>query len=257
MRCVPDRPVFLPNRDGHGAWGTASRSELAGVDAATPDPGDGRIEGGNPGRQAGGDAPGRRSALVGRLLPAVTDDDWYAALLEAQRYLLSLGITGGRTRSWVTTGRRPTRCPPTFARPGDGSLRATVVGALWWDRSRGLDQLPELLQRRASWRSDRFRATSVKMMLDGVAENHTAAMLEPYLGEDDCAGDHTGLDFIDPDELPRYVTALDSEGFQVALPCARRPRSPQCLRRHRRGPPRQRVEPASPPSRPPAGRPSR
>jgi predicted amidohydrolase YtcJ len=53
------------------------------------------------------------------------------------------------------------------------------------------------------------------MMLDGIAENHTAAMLEPYLGSDECGGDHTGLDFIDPDELSRYVTELDSEGFQV------------------------------------------
>ena len=40
-------------------------------------------------------------------------------------------------------------------------------------------QLPELVERRSSGQAGRFRATSVKMMLDGVAENHTAAMLEP------------------------------------------------------------------------------
>jgi len=55
----------------------------------------------------------------------------------------------------------------------------------------------------------------VKMMLDGVAENHTATMLEPYLDADGCDSGHAGLDFIDPAELPRYVTALDAEGFQV------------------------------------------
>ena len=90
-----------------------------------------------------------------------------------------------------------------------------MVGALWWDRDRGLDQLPELLQRRRAGQAGRFRATSVKMMLDGVAENHTAAMLEPYLDGDGCDTDHAGLDFIDPAELPRFVTALDREGFQV------------------------------------------
>jgi hypothetical protein len=94
-------------------------------------------------------------------------------------------------------------------------LVATVVGALWWDRNRGLEQVAELVERRGRGGGDRFRATSIKMMLDGIIENHTAAMLEPYLATDDCAGDHTGLDFIDPDELPRYVTALDHEGFQV------------------------------------------
>jgi predicted amidohydrolase YtcJ len=53
------------------------------------------------------------------------------------------------------------------------------------------------------------------MMLDGVAENHTAAMLEPYLDDDGCASEGSGLDFIDPDRLPEFVTRLDREGFQV------------------------------------------
>jgi predicted amidohydrolase YtcJ len=52
-------------------------------------------------------------------------------------------------------------------------------------------------------------------MLDGVAENHTAAMLEPYLDADGCSAGQAGLDFIDPAELPRFVAALDREGFQV------------------------------------------
>ena len=60
-----------------------------------------------------------------------------------------------------------------------GTLRADVVGALWWRPHEGLEQLPELLHRRAHDGRDGFRLTSVKMMLDGVAENHTAAMLDP------------------------------------------------------------------------------
>src|SRR5262249_22996509 len=41
---VPDRPVFLSNRDHHGVWVNSRALELAGVDAATPEPPDGRIE---------------------------------------------------------------------------------------------------------------------------------------------------------------------------------------------------------------------
>ena len=41
---VPDRPVFLPNRDGHGAWVNSRALALAGIDRSTPDPADGRIE---------------------------------------------------------------------------------------------------------------------------------------------------------------------------------------------------------------------
>ena len=90
-----------------------------------------------------------------------------------------------------------------------------MVGALWWDRHRGLDQLAELIEQRDLTPGGRFRATSVKMMLDGVAENHTAAMLEPYLDGHGCQTEVTGLDFIDPAELPCFVTALDQAGFQV------------------------------------------
>jgi predicted amidohydrolase YtcJ len=211
---VPDRPVFLPNRDGHGAWVNSSALQVAGVDKLTPDPPDGRIE-----RLAGGDPAGMlqegAAALVGRLLPAITEEDWYAALLTAQEYLLSLGITGWQDAiiGDYQDGADPL---PAYLRAADsGELVATVVGALWWDRTRGEEQLESLLHRRSSAQSERFRATSVKMMLDGVAENHTAAMLEPYLDHQGCATDVSGLDFIDPERLPHYVTRLDSEGFQV------------------------------------------
>ena len=50
---VPDRPVFLPNRDHHGAWVNSRALELAGVDERTPDPVDGRIERDAAGRPTG------------------------------------------------------------------------------------------------------------------------------------------------------------------------------------------------------------
>ena len=41
---VSDRPVFLMNRDVHGAWVNSKALEIAGIDRDTPDPPDGRIE---------------------------------------------------------------------------------------------------------------------------------------------------------------------------------------------------------------------
>jgi predicted amidohydrolase YtcJ len=211
---VPDRPVFLPNRDGHGAWVNSRALALAGIDATTPDPADGRIE-----RDAAGEPNGMlqegAATLVSRLLPAVTEEDWYRALLTAQDYLLSLGIT-----SWqdAIIGRYHGEADPLTAylrAASAGTLVASVVGALWWDRDRGLEQVGELLDRRRAGQAGNFHATSVKIMLDGVAENHTAAMLEPYLDGDGCSTGRAGLDFIDPGELPAFVTALDREGFQV------------------------------------------
>lgn len=211
---VPDRPVYLPNRDGHGVWVNSVALTLAGVDRDTPDPHDGRIERDSNGAPSGTLQDGAAD-LVGRLIPEVSPQEWYQSLLLAQDYLLSLGITGWQD---AIVGDYLEGVDPLNAylqAAGDGSLRATVVGALWWERERGLDQIPELLERRRLGQAERFHANAVKMMLDGVAETHTAAMLEPYLDHDGCASDQRGIDFIDPDELPRFVAALDAEGFQV------------------------------------------
>jgi predicted amidohydrolase YtcJ len=211
---VPDRPVFLPNRDGHGAWVNSVALRLAGIDRLTTDPADGRIE-----RDAVGEPNGMlqegAADLVSRLLPPVSEEDWYQALLVAQAHLLSLGITGWQDAIVGGEHGAPDPLEAYLRAARAGTLVANVVGALWWDRERGLEQLPELLESRSTGQAGRFRATSVKMMLDGVAENHTAAMLEPYLDSDGCPAGHSGLDFIDPRELPRFVTALDHEGFQV------------------------------------------
>jgi predicted amidohydrolase YtcJ len=53
------------------------------------------------------------------------------------------------------------------------------------------------------------------MMLDGVAENFTAAMLEPYEDGCGCQTENDGLDFVDPVGLREYVARLDAAGFQV------------------------------------------
>ncbi|MBL1084451.1 amidohydrolase [Streptomyces actinomycinicus] len=210
---VPDRPVYLPNRDHHGAWVNSRALELAGIDRDTPDPADGRIERDASGAPSGTLQEGAMQ-LVGRLTPPATAADRLAALLHAQRHLHALGITGWQD---ALVGDflgmdDPAEAYLTAAR--DGSLTARVVGALWWDRDRGAEQIPELVEKRAVSSHGRFRAGTVKLMLDGVAENHTAALLDPYLDRCGCATANRGKSFIDPARLPAYVTELDALGFQ-------------------------------------------
>ena len=211
---VADRPAFLPNRDGHGAWVNSRALAAAGIDAQTPDPWDGRIERDAAGRPTGMLQEGAAD-LVSRLLPTATEDDWARALLAAQARLLSLGITGWQDAILDSDHGAAGPFAAYLAAARAGTLVARVVGALWWDRQHGIEQIPGLVERRRLGQAGKFRACTVKMMLDGVAESHTAAMLEPYLDADGCATGSSGLDFIDPDELPRFVTALDGEGFQV------------------------------------------
>ena len=91
-RVVPDRPVYLLNRDAHGAWANSRALELAGIDARTPDPPDGRIE-----REAGGSPQGTlhegAASLVGDKVPRPTFDERLAGLLLAQEHMHARGIT--------------------------------------------------------------------------------------------------------------------------------------------------------------------
>jgi len=216
-RVVPDRPVYLPNRDHHGTWVNSVALARAGITRDTPDPADGRIE-----RDANGNPTGTlhegASELVKRLIPADTEESKYRALLDAQRYLHSFGITGWQDAIVGNYGGH-TDTTPVYQRAAEnGDLLSRVVAALWWDRNRGLEQLDELRVTRASHTHPLFRATSVKIMQDGIPENHTAAMADPYRATGcRCTGDHRGISFLDPRQLTEVVTALDSDNWQVHI----------------------------------------
>ena len=154
--------------------------EIAGVTADTPDPPDGRIE-----RDADGHPSGTlhegATALVSRHLPRTTGADYRAALLAGQAYLHSLGVTSWQDAIVGSYSGMDDPASTYVDAAASGELRSHVVGALWWDREQGVEQVADLVGRREALTGGRFRATSVKVMQDGVAENGTAAMLEPYL----------------------------------------------------------------------------
>nr|WP_256863207.1 amidohydrolase family protein [Microbispora sp. GKU 823] len=131
--------------------------------------------------------------------------------MDAQAHLFSLGITGWQDAIVGSYAGSDDQLPTYLSAASSGRLKARVVGALWWDRTRGAEQIPGLVERRAMAEGlDRFRATSVKIMQDGIPENFTAAVIEPYCR---CGG--TGLSYIDPALLGGYVKELDALGFQV------------------------------------------
>ncbi|MET0735952.1 MAG: amidohydrolase [Microbacterium sp.] len=211
---VPDRPAFFPNRDGHGAWVNSTALRLAGIDRDTPDPADGRIE-----RDAAGSPSGTlhegAMGLVNRLLPEEPLERLTEALLVGQRYLHSYGITAWQDAIVGSYGDAGDPGPAYLRAAADGTLTARVVGAIWWDRSKGLEQIPSLIERRERYRGGRFAATSVKIMQDGVAENFTAAMLEPYCDGHGHFTDNSGISFVPPEILNEAVPLLDAAGFQV------------------------------------------
>ncbi|ALE06025.1 amidohydrolase [Arthrobacter sp. ERGS1:01] len=213
---VPDRPVLLQSRDHHSTWANTAAIQLAGIEATTADPADGRIE-----READGTPAGTFHEGAGELFSDVrppTDPDFaYLGLLRAQQELIALGITGWQDA--MVGGGSGDACAVYERAVAEGTLRVHVVGAQWWERTGGIEQVGLMVDRRdalaARGDSDRFSLGTAKIMVDGVAENHTASMLTPYRdehGRDTC---NHGLSFIDESRLTDYVVALDDAGLQV------------------------------------------
>lgn len=204
---VGDRPALLTNADGHGAWANTRALEIAGITASTPDPADGRIERLPDGRPQGTLHEGAKQ-LVQRHAPADTIEDFERGLVWGQQEMLRYGITGWQEASVV-----PEVQEAYLRAASSGTLLGDAVGALWWNRDGGMEQVPDFLARRER-SAPGFRPTSVKLMLDGVAENFTASVLDPYLDGYEATTTNNGIDFIDPVELKEIVTILDRHDFQ-------------------------------------------
>ncbi len=210
---VPDRPVFLFNRDVHSAWVNSAALARGHITRETADPWDGRIER-DPatGEPMGTLHEGAAYTFANDHIPEPDREQWERAILNAQQYLHSLGITGWQD-AWVT----PFTEDAYRSLAADGRLTARVVGALWWERSRGVDQVADLQARRERGSVGTFHPTSVKIMTDGIIENYTAALIKPYCDAHGHDSDNVGYSYLDHDELAAAVTALDAVGFQVHM----------------------------------------
>ncbi|MFT4042278.1 MAG: amidohydrolase [Gordonia sp. (in: high G+C Gram-positive bacteria)] len=215
---VGDRPAFLLNRDHHDAWVSSAALRLAGVDATTPDPVDGRIERDDAGRPSGALHEGAMD-LVGRHVPIANADEQTRGLVTAQQYLHSLGVTGWQE---AIVGDYPGMADLASVYRdfhNAGLLTADVVGASWLPRDLSLSDVGALVDEfvaRARVNAEaRWRMPSVKIMVDGVVENRTAAMSEPYCGDCACAPAGVGLSYFDQKVLVEAVIACDAAGLDV------------------------------------------
>ncbi len=203
---VADRPVYVTSSDGHTAWANSKALEMAGIDEDTQDPASGIVDR-NPdtGEIIGSLQEGAMALLTAHIPPSTPEFD-QQSLKYAVDLLNRYGIT-------AITDAIVTQPDLDAYRALDdrGELTLRVVASLWWERTAGLEQIDDFKRMRDEYTRGNLNAGTVKIMQDGVMENYTAAMSEPYFVD----GFPKGISMVEPEFLKEAVTALDAEGFQV------------------------------------------
>ncbi|MCJ7557353.1 MAG: amidohydrolase, partial [Gammaproteobacteria bacterium] len=203
---VPGRPVLLHSSDGHSAWANSLALKLAGITRETPDPEDGRIDRIPKTGELVGSLQEGATSLLDHVLPPITDQQRQDGLRFAIRMLNGYGITSIQDAIVDEDALRTYQ-----ALDESGELTLKVEGSQWWERTEGLEQIAGMIERREKYGKGHLRANTVKFMLDGVMENYTAVMLEPYL----IPGEVRGIPMLDAEVLKQAVTAIDEAGFQA------------------------------------------
>ncbi|MGB5489829.1 MAG: amidohydrolase family protein [Woeseiaceae bacterium] len=203
---VPDRPVYLTSQDGHSGWANSVALKIAGITRNTPNPSDGIVDKDPETGEPIGSLQEGAMSLVTKHIPETTLEDRLNGLAYARDMLHSYGITSIQD-AYVFEDDLEAYTQIDAA----GDLNLRVVAALWWERNETEEQIPYLVELREKYNKGNIRPTTVKIMQDGVMENYTAVMLEPYLTEDGTRG----IPMVDPEFLKEAVSLLDAEGFQV------------------------------------------
>jgi predicted amidohydrolase YtcJ len=208
---VPNRPAILTAFDGHSVWVNSRALEIAGITRETPDPANGHIERDPNTGEPTGTLRERAIKLVEKFVPQPTGKDYVEGLRRALRLANGYGITSMCDPSEKEDDTLKKILDAFVELDRRGELTARVRSSVAADPAKGAAQVADLLAKRRKYQGQRFHTDTVKVMVDGVIESRTAALLEPYLG----GKGESGQPMWEPDVLTQTITALDREGFQI------------------------------------------
>lgn len=208
---VPDRPVVLRAWDYHTVWCNTVAIERAGITADTPDPVLGEIPRRPDGSVLGTLREWGAVDLVASVIPPRGEDVRVAALVSGAEYLLARGVTWVQD-AWV----EPADVATYLEAARTDALRMRFNLALYADPryfDAQVEQFADARNRAAASGSALLTANTVKFFADGVVENETGAMLEPY-----CSGlHHHGQRNWEGDSLAEAAARVDELGLQIHI----------------------------------------
>ena len=206
---APDSYIFVDSADGHTALVNDKVLALADIGRDTPPPPGGVIE-----RRAGSNEPNgtlRETArdLADQLRPPRSLFVSAEAMRDAIDLLNSHGITS-IVDMWA--GEHEWQVYQTLEWSGDLTVRVhnALIDEGMFEKHVG-DEFERVLAARKDYASNLVSNDAVKIMIDGVFEGETAAVLESYVEPQD----HFGDLYHQPDELNERVLRYYDMGLQL------------------------------------------
>jgi len=206
-KLFPAWPVFLRGSDGHTSWANSKALALAGISKDTPNPSNGEIVRDSATGEPTGALKESASALVEKVVPKPD----HVAILNAYRAAMRFAVQQGITRVHSAGGDFEELATLDELR-GEKQLwiRFSVAYRLQPPELRPED-LQAIEEAHKKFHDDWIDVNTVKFLLDGVVESHTAAMLEPYADDPSKKGSL----FWDPEKYKVAVAELDKRGYQI------------------------------------------
>ena len=212
------RPAMMHTYDVHDVWANTAAFVAAGIDAATPDP--------NPplsywprdpdGAPSGTCCEPEAWIPIAIALGMFTVESVREAMSRTMTPAPSWGITSYFDATPIVHSMRLINdtYEHLIAQDFDGGLPVRIVGSHSVrdpavSPERVIRMLREMNER---YRSPNFAITTLKLFMDGVGPQHTAAMLEPYADQP-----HRGAFVMERDVVQRYVEAANLAGFDVHI----------------------------------------
>lgn len=201
---VKDKAVFISSYDGHSGWanskalriGEVARAEFKGFGEVEKDP----LTGEPTGYLKEG-----ATGLVRRHIPRPTRAQDLADLETGLKLAASLGIT-----SLQNASGSPDELSLYEELLQQGKLTARVGMVMSVGRKDA--PLTDFAQiERKYFQHDMLRVPGIKLMLDGVIESHTAALLEPYSDDPNLTGEPNWT----ADDFNDVVLRADRLGLQI------------------------------------------
>lgn len=204
---IKDRPVALSAYDGHTSWTNSKALEIAGVTKATEFTGFGEIV-----RDANGEPTGvfKEGAMrfVRSKVPSPSRDQQIEALKRGYRQAWSLGITSIQNANGSHT---ETSTYEQLQKSGELGVRTHVAFSVGPQTTQAdIDAIVVAAKRNSS---TMLKVGAVKMLVDGVIESYTAAMLEPYTTKPDTSGTPS----FTQEQLNNVVRMADRAGLQIYI----------------------------------------